>query len=40
MQGKYYEVPRTQESFSKGSHLLDYFRFDLRQKAYLPNTLS
>ena len=40
MQGQYYEVPRPQEPFSKGSHLLDHFRFDFRQKAYLPNTPS
>ena len=37
--GRYYEVPRPQEPFSKGSHLLDYFEFDFTAKDYVPNTL-
>ena len=37
--GRYYEVPRPQEPYSKGSHLLDYFEFDWRNKRYVPNTL-
>jgi hypothetical protein len=37
--GRYYEVPRPQEPFSKGSHLLDYFEFDWRNKRYVSNTL-
>ncbi len=39
MTGRYFEVPRPQEPYSKGSHLVDYFEFDCQQKAYLPNTL-
>jgi hypothetical protein len=37
--GKYYEVPRPQEPFSKGNHLFDYFEFDWVNKKYLPNQL-
>jgi hypothetical protein len=37
--GQYYEVPRPQEPYSKGSHLLDYFEFDWRKRHYVPNTL-
>lgn len=37
--GRYFEVPRPQEPFSKGSHLLDYFEFDCKTKAYLHNAL-
>ncbi len=37
--GRYYEVPRPQEPFSKGSHLLDYFEFDWRNRRYVPNSL-
>jgi len=37
--GRYYEVPRPQEPFSKGSHLLDYFEFDWRNRRYIPNSL-
>ena len=37
--GRYYEVPRPQEPFSKGNHLLDSFEFDWVNKKYLPNKL-
>jgi acid phosphatase type 7 len=37
--GRYYEVPRPQEPYSKGSHLLDYFEFDWRTRKYIPNHL-
>jgi|SRR5215469_4303978 len=37
--GRYYEVPRPQEPYSKGSHLLDYFEFDWRNGRYVPNNL-
>jgi len=39
MVGRYYEVPRPQDPFSKGNHLLDYFEFDWVNKKYLPNKL-
>lgn len=35
--GRYYEVPRPQEPFSKGSQLLDYFEYDWKKRRYLPN---
>jgi hypothetical protein len=35
--GRYYEVPRPQEPYSKGSQLLDYFEFDWRNRQYVPN---
>ncbi len=38
--GRYYEVPRPQEPFSKGSQLVDYFEFDWKARKYVPNTLS
>lgn len=37
--GRYYEVPRPQEPWSKGNHLLDYFEFDWKNKRYIPNAL-
>jgi hypothetical protein len=37
--GRYYEVPRPQEPYSKGNQLLDYFEFDWRNRRYVPNTL-
>jgi hypothetical protein len=37
--GRYYTVPRPQESFSKGNQLLDYFEFDWRKKQYVRNHL-
>src|SRR5262249_32964814 len=33
--GRYYEVPRPQEPYSKGNHLLDYFEFDWRNRRYV-----
>lgn len=39
MTGRYYEVPRPQEPYSKGNHLLDYFEFDFHSKTYVPNQL-
>ena len=39
MTGRYFEVPRPQEPYSKGNHLIDYFEFDCTRKVYLPNTL-
>ena len=37
--GRYYQVPRPQESYSKGNHLTDYFEFSLRDKRYVKNAL-
>jgi hypothetical protein len=37
--GRYYTVPRPQESFSKGSQLWDYFEFDWHKKQYVRNKL-
>lgn len=37
--GRYFQVPRPQESYSKGSQLIDYFEYDWRQRAYVPNAL-
>lgn len=37
--GRYYEVPRPQDPFSKGNKLIDYFEFDWRKKQYVPNKL-
>jgi len=37
--GRYYEVPRPQEPWSKGSQLLEYFEFDWRNRRYIPNSL-
>ena len=37
--GRYYIVPRPQDPFSKGSHLVDYFEFDWASKKYNPNKL-
>ena len=39
MVGRYYEVPRPQEPYSKGNHLLDYFEFDFNKKVALQNSL-
>jgi hypothetical protein len=36
--GRYYEVPRPQEPYSKGSQLLDYFEYDWKNREYLPNS--
>ena len=35
--GRYYEVPRPQEPYSKGSQLFDYFEYDWKKRAYIPN---
>ena len=40
MTGRYYEVPRPQEPYSKGNHLLDYFEFDFKTRQYVPNRLA
>jgi acid phosphatase type 7 len=37
--GRYYIVPRPQDPFSKGSHLVDYFEYDWASKKYNPNKL-
>jgi acid phosphatase type 7 len=37
--GRYYQVPRPQEPYSKGSQLVEYFEFDWRKKRYIPNSL-
>lgn len=37
--GRYYQVPRPQDPYSKGSQLLDYFEFDWRTRRYRPNNL-
>ncbi len=37
--GRYYEVPRPQEPWSKGNHLIDYFEFDWKNRKYIPNSL-
>ena len=37
--GRYYEVPRPQEPYSKGNQLLDYFEFDWKNRRYVPNSL-
>ena len=39
IRGRYYVVPRPQESWSKGPQLIDYFEFDWEKKRYLPNAL-
>ena len=37
--GRYYQVPRPQESYSKGSQMVEYFEFDWRKRRYIPNSL-
>ena len=37
--GHYFEVPRPQEPYSKGNHLIDYFEFDWKKRRYVPNHL-
>ena len=37
--GRYYEVPRQHEPYSKGNQLFDYFEFDWKSRRYVPNTL-
>lgn len=38
--GHYYTVPRPQDPYSKGNQLVEYFEFDWKRKAYVPNTLQ
>jgi hypothetical protein len=38
--GRYYQVPRPQDPYSKGSQLIDYFDYDWTTKQYRPNTLT
>lgn len=40
MTGRYFEVPRPQEPYSKRSQLLDYFEFDFKAMSYRTNTLT
>jgi hypothetical protein len=35
--GRYFTVPRPQDPYSKGNQLLDYWEYDWRKKAYVPN---
>jgi hypothetical protein len=37
--GRYYQVPRPQEPYSKGNQLVDYFEFDWKKRRYVPNNL-
>jgi hypothetical protein len=37
--GRYYTVPRPQDSYSKGNQLIDYFEFDWTARKYVPNSL-
>ena len=37
--GRYYQVPRPQEPYSKGNQLFDYFEYDWKKRSYLPNNL-
>ncbi len=38
--GRFYQVPRPQESYSKGNQLVDYFEFDWKVRKYVANKLS
>ena len=38
--GRYFTVPRPQEPFSKGTQLVDLFKYDWRAKRYIPNALG
>jgi hypothetical protein len=38
--GRYYEVPRPQDPYSKPRQLIDYFEFNWRTKQFQPNTLA
>jgi hypothetical protein len=38
--GRYYIVPRPQDSWSKGSQLIDYFEYDWTTRRYLPNKVT
>jgi acid phosphatase type 7 len=35
--GRYYEVPRPQDPYTKGSQLRDYFEYDWKNRRYVPN---
>jgi hypothetical protein len=37
--GRYYQVPRPQDPYSKGNQLVDYFEFDWRPRHYVLNKL-
>ncbi len=37
--GRYYEVPRPQEPYSKGSQLLDYWEYDWKKRQWVSNAL-
>jgi acid phosphatase type 7 len=38
--GRFFQVPRPQEPYSKGNQLVDYFEFDWKARKYVANTLS
>lgn len=38
--GRYYQVPRPQEPYSKGNQLQDYWEYDWRAHKYVPNALK
>jgi acid phosphatase type 7 len=38
--GRYYTVPRPQESYSKGNQLADLFQYDWKTKRYIPNSFG
>jgi hypothetical protein len=38
--GRYFTVPRPQESFSKGNQLVDLFKYDWKARRYIPNALE
>lgn len=40
MTGRYYQVPRPQEPYSKGSQLKDYFEFNWQQRKLVTNSLE
>lgn len=37
--GRYYQVPRPQDPYSKGNQLIDYFEFDWKKREYVTNKL-
>lgn len=38
--GRYFTVPRPQESWSKGNQMIDYFEYDWRKRQYVQNRLK
>ena len=38
--GSYYQVPRPQDTYSKGAQLVDYFEYTWATRQYAPNTLT